>query len=414
LTITARPGNSGAAMRTGPRIPFAFLSWAGHGVNDLYFFILPLVLPLLLQDFALSYRAAGLILALFLTVIAACSFLFGRISDRFSPWALIGGGFLLASLAFIGGGSMRGLPALLVFLAAGAVGTSTYHPVIYALIDRLTRERRGRVLGWFEFWGGLTILAMYLLVGLLLRYLGWRGVLFLVGAPGLVIGVVFLRRGMYEQRDSREQAGSLQASPRPPAPEGRTRTSLALAFFLASCALRFLSTTAVVNFLPTFLAQGRNLPPSVAAYISAFVFLGGTIPVVLFGTAADRFAPMRILLLASGLLSPLILLLGLRLPYWVVLPVLFAFGAMHSGCGPAQNLVLSRLGARLGRGAVFGILLGLLGLIGALSPALFGLLADHLGLDAAMKLFALPALAGWLVLLGFERIARAGRLLPSR
>ena len=413
MTITAGPGNSGAAMRSGPRIPFALLSWAGHGVNDLYFFVLPLVLPLLLRDFTLSYRMAGLILALFLSMTAVCSFLFGRISDRFSPWALIGGGFVLASLAFIGGGSMGSIPALLAFLAAGAVGTSTYHPVIYALIDRLTREGRGRVLGWFEFWGGLTILAMYLLGGLLLRYLGWRGVLFLVGAPGLLIGGVFLSRISYERRESLVPASSLPASPRPEEPEGRPRATLALAFFLASCALRFLSTTAVVNFLPTFLAQGRNLPPSLAVSISAFIYIGGT-AVVLFGTAADRFAPMRVLLLTSGLLSPLILLLGLRLPYWAVLPVLFAYGAMHSGCGPAQNLVLSRLGARLGRGAVFGILLSLLGLIGALSPALFGLLADHLGLDSAMKLFALPALAGWLVLLGFERVARAGRLLPSR
>jgi FSR family fosmidomycin resistance protein-like MFS transporter len=414
LTITVRPGDSVAAMRAAPRIPFALLSWVGHGVNDLYSFVLPLVLPLLLQDFALSYRLAGLVLAVFLIVVAVFSFLFGRISDRFSPWALIGGGFLLACLAFVGGGSVRSIRALLPLLAVGAVGASTFHPVIYALIDRIARERRGRVLGWFEFWGGLSILAMYLLGGLLLRRLGWRGILILVGAPGLLLGILFLQRGAYELRQSREPAGLSHASPGPQTLEGRTRMLPALAFFLASCALRFLSTTAVVNFLPTFLAQGRNLTPSLAAYVSAFIFIGGTPSVVLFGGAADRLEPMRILLLASGLLAPLILLLSLRLPLWAVLPVLLAFGAMHSGCSPAQNLILSRLGARLGRGAVFGILLSLLGLLGAVSPALFGLLADRWGLNAAMKLFALPALAGWLVLLGFERFARAGRLLPFR
>jgi hypothetical protein len=32
-------------------------------------------------------------------------------------------------------------------------------------------------------------------------------------------------------------------------------------------------------------------------------------------------------------------------------------------------------------------------------------LADHLGLETAMRLFALPALAGWLLLLVFRRTA---------
>ena len=41
---------------------FGFLSSLGHGVNDLYFFALPMVLPLLLKEYALSYRLAGLVL----------------------------------------------------------------------------------------------------------------------------------------------------------------------------------------------------------------------------------------------------------------------------------------------------------------------------------------------------------------
>jgi fucose permease len=94
---------------------------------------------------------------------------------------------------------------------------------------------------------------------------------------------------------------------------------------------------------------------------------------------------------------------SLRLPFWAILPVLLLFGAFNGGCGPAQNLVLSALSSRAGSGAVFGLLLAVISLIGALSPALFGLLADHLGLETTMRLFALPALAGWLLLLVFQR-----------
>jgi hypothetical protein len=264
-------------------------------------------------------------------------------------------------------------------------------------------------LGSFEFWGGLAILAMYLAGGLLLAWMGWRGVLAAVGIPGLAAGVLFLRPGAAGQTIS----GSAQTSSRHAAvaetdartPPERVHTAGGrggLLFFLCASALRFLTTTAVVNFLPTYLAMGRQLPPSLAAYITGLLFAGGA-AVVLWGAIADRGPPLAVLLLASSALAPLVLVFSLRLPFWAVLPVLFLFGAFNAGCGPAQNLVLSALGSRAGSGATFGLLLAIISLIGALSPALFGLLADRLGLTAAMRLFALPALAGWLLLLAFQR-----------
>ena len=397
---------------------FRALSSLGHGVNDLYFFALPLVLPLLLREYTLSYRLAGLVLASYLGIIAVASFLFGRSSDRFSPWILIGGGFLLASTGFLGAGLSPARAGVFSSLAAAAVGVGTFHPVIYALIDRLVPERPGRALGFFEFWGGLAVLVMFLAGGLLIAWLGWRGVLVAVGVPGLAMGVLFLRPAAASaSRAGRPAAAvtadSVAAKAVPRAAGGRSKAGGrgGLVFFLCATALRFLTTMSVVNFMPTYLAMGRQLPPSLAAYVSAFLFVGGA-AVVLWGTIADRGPPLTVLLLASGALAPLVLVFSLPLPFWAVLPVLFLFGAFNAGCSPAQNLVLSALGSRAGApgsrhgsGAVFGLLLAVIALIGALSPALFGLLADHLGLEATMRLFALPALAGWLLLLIFQRTA---------
>jgi MFS family permease len=392
------------------RLPsFRALSSLGHGVNDLYFFVLPLVLPLLLREYALSYRLAGLVLASYLGIVALASYLFGRGSDRLSPWLLIGGGFLLASTGFLGAGLSPARSGVFSSLAAAAVGAATFHPVIYALIDRLMPQRPGRALGSFEFWGGLAIMAMYLAGGLLLSWMGWRGVLAVVGVPGLAVGVLFMRAASPAPEVGAGPRARRQRGSPPPKPSGAHERQLTapegrggLAFFLCATALRFLSTTAVVNFLPTYLAMGRRLPPSLAAYVSGLLFAGGA-AVLLWGVVADRGPPLTALLLASGALAPLILVLSLRLPFGAVLPVLFLFGAFNAGCGPAQNLVLSALGSRAGSGATFGLLLAIISLIGALSPALFGLLADHLGLAKAMRLFALPALAGWLLLLAFRR-----------
>ncbi len=408
---------------------FRTLSSLGHGINDLYFFVLPLVLPLLLKEYQLSYRMAGLVLASYLGIVAVASYFFGRSSDRFSPWILIGGGFLLASTGFLGAGLSPARAGVFSSLAAAAVGVGTFHPVIYALIARLVPENPGRALGAFEFWGGLAILLMYLAGGFLLSRLGWRGVLAAVGVPGLAMGTLFLRPAAVSRTNSAVAAAGARAAEagvaaparrptapakRPAAPPKRAsappkRASAAsgwggLVFFLGANALRFLSTTALTSFLPTYLAMGRQLPPSLAAYVSGFLFAGGA-AVVLWGAVADRGPPLLVLLLASGTLAPLVFAFSLPLPLWAVLLVLFLFGALNAGCGPAQNLVLSALGSRFGSGAVFGLLLAVISLIGALSPALFGLLADRLGLAVTMRLFALPALAGWLMLLAFQRTA---------
>ena len=383
-----------------PLSSFGFLSALGHGVNDLYFFVLPMVLPLLLKEYALSYRLAGLVLASYLGIVAVFSYLFGRGSDRYSPWILIGGGFLLASTGFVGAGLSPARAGVLSSLAAAAVGAATFHPVIYSLIARLEPVRPGTAFGSFELYGGLAILAMYLAGGLLLSWMGWRGVLAAVGVPGLAVGIMFLRPAPAAAHARGRVRAAVAAGTGPE--RGARGAGAGLVFFLVSSGLRFLTTTAVTNFLPTYLTMGRQLPPSLAAYVTGLLFAGGA-AVVWWGAVADRSPPLTVLLLASGALAPLVFVFSLRLPFWAILPVLFLFGAFNGGCGPAQNLVLSALGSRAGSGAVFGLLLAVISLIGALSPALFGLLADHLGLETAMRLFALPALAGWLLLLVFRR-----------
>jgi MFS family permease len=68
------------------------------------------------------------------------------------------------------------------------------------------------------------------------------------------------------------------------------------------------------------------------------------------------------------------------------------------GCAPAQNLVLMRYGGGLGRGQVFGIMMGVLSLMASVSPAIYGRLSDHLGLERAMRVLVAPSVLGWALL----------------
>lgn len=74
------------------------LCWAGHGLNDSYFFLLPLILPVILAQLEIQLRGAGLLVSAFLCAVAVSSYLSGRIADRIASCKLIAAGFALVAL----------------------------------------------------------------------------------------------------------------------------------------------------------------------------------------------------------------------------------------------------------------------------------------------------------------------------
>jgi MFS family permease len=72
-----------------------------------------------------------------------------------------------------------------------------------------------------------------------------------------------------------------------------------------------------------------------------------------------------------------------------------------------MDILLSRLSGSIGKGQAFGYIMSVFAVITALSPALFGMLADRVGLRTAFALFAIPPFISFFVLLYTDR--RMGR-----
>ena len=128
----------------------AVMSSLGHGTNDMYWFILPILLPLMLDQFKMDYTAAGILMTAFLFIIGLLSFFMGWASDRVSPPIIIGLGFLLASGSLLAAGFIPSFAPFVFFLLLTAAGVSTFHPAIYNLINKAIKTRKGwavRVLG---------------------------------------------------------------------------------------------------------------------------------------------------------------------------------------------------------------------------------------------------------------------------
>jgi MFS family permease len=385
----------------------AVLRNVGHGANDLYWFILPPVLPLILQEFGLRYAAAGGIIAVFLTMIAIASMLTGRLSDRVHRGSLIGAGFLLASAAVCAAAFMPLLPLVIGCLVIAGIGVSTYHPAAYASIHD-AGHGNGRTYGSFEAAGSFAIITMLVAQGLLASRMGWRGLIIVGAVPGALMGLALLvlpRVSIWDRR------GEPHAAPPAglPAPAVRQGSSLLSAVFLVGVMLRVLGVTALQNFIPTYLVREVGMGHGISAFAVGFTFLGALFGAVIGGRVADRRGPFPVFLLCSGLVIPLFPLLGLHMPAILYPALLFLVGFFNSACLPSQNMMLGTLSGSRAKGGVFGVLMGATALTAAVSPLAFGLLADAAGLVTAVRACAIPVAAGWVIMLFIGK-----RLTPGR
>jgi MFS transporter, FSR family, fosmidomycin resistance protein len=375
------------------------ITFLGHSANDLFWFILPLILPSLLARFDLSYTQGGGILTLYLGVTAVGSYVLGRVSDRVARKEILGYGFLVASVGLIAAGFAGTLSLFLLLIAVTAVGVSTFHPVSYALIDESTLTGKGRVLGIFESYGTAAILAMFLINGYLIESVGVRGVLILTALPALIMGILFLRAGQIPVVIVPPVAAAAAAAAVPGRkPRYREGSYLVLGLFLAAIILRVLSVSAVVNFLPTIFVDHIGFGRSTASYATALYFLGGLSGSLVAARYADRVNSYLVLIVASLMLIAALTVFSLSVPKLVYPFLVLILGIFGSGSLINQNLLLTRLGTGLGKGAVFGLMMALNTVTSSLAPTLFGLVTDTAGFTAALSAAAFPVSLGALLL----------------
>lgn len=283
---------------------------------------------------------------------------------------------------------------------------STFHPAIYNLLNNTAGKKKGMVFGLFELWGLTAILVLFLVAGYVMKNISWQIFLSIASIPGFVLGALFL---LFRRK--------LRVTLRPVAevepPTKKTGAELRLFVLVCiSSMLVFMSLTVIMNLVPTYLVHGFGMSASRASYATAFLFMGGMVGAPLAGFRLDRGDPLRIYLVPSVAIIPLILLLSARLPGWAYPLLLILIGACSGVFMPSRNMVFAEFGRRMGSGQIFGIVMGVGTATHSLTPLLFGFIADRSNLFLAMRLSALPAVFGTaagVVLLFYSRI-RLGRV----
>jgi MFS family permease len=387
----------------------------GHGVNDLYWFVIPSMLPVILARYSLKYATAGGILTAFLCVIAVFSFVLGRFSDSVPRHQIMGAEFIFASSFLVAASLPDNLTLFVVFILTAGIGVSAYHPAGYASLDETTGRNKGTAYGWFEFWGSLAVFCMFLLHGLLLSSYDWRTIITITSIPGFLMGALYL---LYSGRFRRQAAAGRESPagdpPDRPVPEGSVPLWF-FALFLAVVTFRFFGIMAVVSFTPTYLVREIGLEPSLASYATGIYFLGGLIFTPVLGRQSDLRGPFPVLLATTAAAFPLLFLLSMPAGFLILIPLyLFLIGICYYGAGPPMDLIITRVSSRLGRGEAFGYFMAMIAIAYSFSPLLFGMLADRVGLRLSIRAFssALFAATALLGLLAALMKRRAGNHTP--
>jgi MFS transporter, FSR family, fosmidomycin resistance protein len=383
----ARLSARGTSVRKehGPLIANALM----HLVNDGCFVAIYPVLPLIAKEFNLSYTQVGFLKTALTGSSTALQLPMAMLAERFGDitFLALGMAWVAIGLMIIGVASSF-LQVLMLTLCAGA-GGSVQHPVASAFVSREYEGRkRGSALGVLNFAGDLGKLVVPAVFALSLAWYGWRWSLFALGAVSLLFSAVFWYA--LRHKDQRQRAAR-QAQATATTKGWGILSPPTFASVLSIGVLDGSVRNALLTFVP-FLLMAKGVSEVSASLMLTVIFAGGAIGKLGCGILADRLGTTTMIVLTEVLTGACLLAL-LQVDQMWLLPLLFCLGFFLNGTSSVlldgvADLFDSSKRSR-GYGLYFTIYLG----SGAISPSLYGLVGDAMGLQSVFVAMALVSLA---------------------
>jgi MFS family permease len=368
----------------------AGVAFGAHALHDGYTDLIYVMLPVWQAEFGLGFAALGLLKTVFSGTLASLQIPSGLLAERFGAPLILALGTALAGLGYCVAGASNGIALLVAALFVGGLGASTQHPLASALIARaFSGARSMKALGTYNFSGDIGKMTVPAAASLLLVVLPWRNVLVLLGSLGVLAAVaifIFMPRLPAlapTPKKSAKTAGRLGA-----------RRGYGFPLLLAIGVIDSATRVVFLTFLPFVLtAKGASVPTVGLAL--TLVFAGGAA-----GKLVCAFLGARIGTIGTVWLTETVTAFGivvlLPLPLEAMMVLLPVVGVALNGTSSVLYGSVPDLVEPSRHGRAFGIFYtGTIG-AGAVSPALYGLLGDAVGVPmaltvvAAMVLLTLP------------------------
>ncbi len=353
-----------------------------HALHDGYTDLVYVLLPIWQSEFGLGFAALGLMKTVFSGTLAGFQIPAGFLAERFGVAAVLALGTALAGAGYVFAGFSTGIATLVAALFIGGLGASTQHPLASSLIAHAFAGSRSlKALGTYNFAGDIGKMTLPAAAALLFILLSWRHALILLGSLGAVAAIaIFILIPRF--RDQHPTPSKKENTTGAKGPAGSYGFPLLLSVGVIDSATRM----AFLTFLPFVLtAKGASL--QTVGFALTLVFAGGAA-----GKLVCAFIGARIGAVATVWLTETVTAIGiialLPLPLEAALILLPIVGVALNGTSSVLYGSVPDLVEPSRRQRAFSIFYtGTIG-AGAVSPAIYGVLGDAVGVPAALVVVA--------------------------
>ena len=380
-----------------------------HVLHDGFSDMLYVLFPVWQAAFGLSFAQVGLLKTMYSGSMAALQLPASILAERTGERVLLALGTLVAAAAFIVSGWTGGFLGLALCLMVGGAGASVQHPLASSLTSRAFEGAQSRAaLGTYNFFGDIGKVLLPALCAALLAVFDWHAVTPLMGALGLIAALA-IWFGV-----PRELPQAVSAANAPPAPaaagtatnaapgtERSALSALANQGFISLAAVGVIDSATRMGFLTLlpFVLIAKGASVTQVGFALSLTFAGGAAGKFVCGLIAARVGVLRTTILTEiATAAGIVALLPLSLESSMLL--LPAVGIALNGTSSVLYGTVAELVPGEQRARAFGVFYTLTIGAGALSPLLYGLLGDAIGVPrtfgviAALVLLVLPLTLG--------------------
>ena len=376
--------------------------------------LMPLVYPIVIDEFRLDARDIGTFIAITTAVGGGMQLAYGFLTRLVARPRLLAGGQLLFGASLMVAGLAQSIGQLLGAISVARIGASPQHPVGNALLsDAYPEERRGFAISAHISGGNIGTILVPFVGGALLLAVGWQATLALFGIPPLIIGLLiafFVREDHAAYRARARSGGSVLVQVREVV--GRRDLRLILLASLVAAGGRGLDI--VAPFLVLYLAGPLGFDDRTVGLLYALLLVGAVIGPILAGILSDRFG-RRPTLIAYYLLSAVgivaFALAGANL--LVLVPLLLPFGTAVFSESPVLQAFLADRASGPIRDVAFAVYFTFAFGIGALWAFVIGQVVGTWGFVAAFGVMAASYLAAAALLWAVRDIGGSARSAPA-
>ena len=385
---------------------------AGHGLTHWYTATFYLLLPLIGKELGLSYTEIGFIMTTQHLVGAISNLPGGMLVDAVGKK-----GYLMAASLFWVGFPYALMSVthnywmLLVCVTLVGIGNNIWHPAAIPTLAHSYPERKGLVLSFHGMGGNIAEALAPMVIGAMLGWFSWRTTVVLNVVPGIVMAsMILILLGAFTM-SHRDEGGKETKSRGVRAylkDLGTLLKNRGLVVVSVSSAFRTMTQTGLLTFLPLYLAYELHYSPFAMGVCLAVLQLAGFIGAPIAGHLSDKLGRKRVVMSSMILTAITIAAMafaGRSLAFVVFVALVgFFLYAMRSVLQAWAVDVTPKHMAGTGVGLQFGIT----GLGAAVSPTLFGMIADAYDIYTGfMFLAGTIAAANLLVLLMPKESAKA-------